>query len=110
MKSQKDKDAMMVMGCISIPIVIILTTVWGGFVLSILWNWFMPVIFGLPELTLVYAMALILVVNYMTGSANKSGASDSEEGPYESLFKAFLVAIFQPLFFLVVGRIVLYFM
>lgn len=38
----------------------------SGFVLSVLWRWFVVPPFGLPELTVAQALGIALVVNYVT--------------------------------------------
>ena len=42
----------------------------NGFAISTLWGWFIVPMFGLPALSIPYAIGLSLIVSYMTISAS----------------------------------------
>lgn len=67
----KDSDS-----CLSIVVLGTLLIVAGilvdGFILSVVWNWFMPLIFGLPELTIVESLAVSLVAGLFVSTRYKS--------------------------------------
>ena len=42
-----------------------------GWVLSILWGWFIVPFFGLPVLNIPYAIGIALVISYLTVSSSK---------------------------------------
>lgn len=73
---------------------IALSTVLNGFALSVIWNWFLPGIFGLPELRVVEAMAIALIVSYLTHQYDD--AKKEHEGT-EALGHALGVTIIKPL-------------
>jgi len=39
---------------------------WEGLVLKVLWNWFIPTLFGGPQMTIPYALGISLIVGLMT--------------------------------------------
>lgn len=47
-------------------IVMTLGAIWKGYVLTIVWSWFVVPTLGLPALTLVPAIGLALVASFMT--------------------------------------------
>lgn len=46
--------------------------IFNGFVLSVTWGWFVEPLFPVPDLVLMEAMGLALVVNYLTVSPSRS--------------------------------------
>lgn len=50
----------------------------NGLALSVIWNWFVPGIFGLPPLGIVQAMGIALIVSYLTHQY--SDAQSKHEG------------------------------
>lgn len=47
-------------------IVITATSLWQGFVLKLLWGWFVSPIFGLPKLAFMSAAGLLLLTSFLT--------------------------------------------
>ena len=64
----------------------------NGWVLSILWNWFMPISLGLPTLSISKAIGVSMVISYITyqKDAEKSGSKNAHHVFIEGL--AWLVA------------------
>lgn len=79
------------------------SAVWRGYVLSILWGWFMVPAFGLPALTVPLAIGLSLVVGFLTAHRLKKD-KDFEWG------WAIGNMIFAPAMVLLIGWIVTRFM
>ena len=90
-------------GCGSLPIVLVISTLWGGLVLSVVWNWFMPEIFGLPQLSIMQAIAVGLVVEYLTQTYTPQEKSGDVVASWIS---ALLIVFFRPLFVLAIGFVV----
>ena len=62
-----------------------LTSIWGGFVLTKLWIWFIVPVFHLPALTLVPAIGLCFVVSYLTHQYQHGGDDRSESDKFVSI-------------------------
>lgn len=67
----------------------------NGFALSVIWNWFVPGIFGLPELRIVEAMGIALIVAYLTHPY--SNAAKEHQGA-EALGYAVAHIVLKPVF------------
>lgn len=72
---------------------------WGGYVLSVLWNWFASDHFGLQSINLLQAIGMMIVVSFMTHQQSLS--SDKAYG--EVLAESYIYAALKPLMFLMVG-------
>lgn len=86
-----------------------ITPIWSGYVLSILWRWFVVPSLGAPVLTVGYAIGLSLVVGYMTQRHSKVDDPDWEKGFGYLMAKRIFIAMATPLLALGVGRIVVAF-
>ncbi|MCU4119322.1 hypothetical protein [Variovorax sp. N23] len=89
-----------------VPGVILLiaaSATWRGYVLSILWGWFMVPAFGLPGLTVPLAIGLALVIGFLTERSAKK-KEDFDWGI------AIAQLIFSPAIALLIGWIVTRFM
>jgi hypothetical protein len=85
-------------------IVIGVRAIMNGFVLSVLWNWFMVPIFTLPELTIISAIGLTMVISWMTYHV-ETRKKETEE------LKTFWVLFFlRPILVLSIGYIIHCFM
>lgn len=82
-----------------------LATIFQGYVLTLLWQWFIVTTFTVAPITLVPAIGLMLVVNYFTNQVN---LNDSERPNYQ--VEIAVVHILKPLLFLVAGFIIHLFM
>lgn len=78
---------------------IILGTVLNGWVLTILWGWFMVPIFNLPALTLVPAMGVALVIGYLTKNvgvkADENAAAAMIVYPFITLLIGYVIQLFM---------------
>ena len=77
----------------------VVAVIFEGFVLSILWKWFVVPVFGAPVLTITYAIGLALIVGMLTAKARKQ-----EHAP--ELVEVLSQGLVTPLVFLVIGWIV----
>lgn len=96
---------LMILGTITfIGLITIVGAILDGFVISILWNWFMVPIFDLPSLSIISALGLSLVIAWFT-SHNNTGKNEEVDNK-----KAIILFIMRPILFLLIGYIVHLFM
>jgi len=81
--------------------------VWKGFVLTVLWGWFVVPLFRLPELTIPAALGLSLVVGYMTKDGQQMKTGEDFGG---AVFKALIALALKPAVTLGVGWVIRGFM
>lgn len=53
-------------GVIALFVLLALSAIWSGYVLTILWAWFVVPTFHLPQLSLAAAIGIAIVVKYLT--------------------------------------------
>lgn len=75
------------------------SVVLNGYVLSVLWGWFIVPVFGLPALTIPVAIGIALVISFLTHQLN---LNDGDETGWKQLAFSFL----HPLLTLLAGWIV----
>ena len=80
------------------PLMIGATVALGGWVISILWGWFIVPAFGLPAISIPTAIGIDLLVTYMTWHGGKE--DDSSTG------KTFLMVLVCPGTMLLIGWVV----
>jgi len=69
---------MKIIGLITVFVVTaVLSALWNGYALSVLWRWFVVPVFGVPALSVCYAIGVSIVVSYLTHSY-QSTASDGK--------------------------------
>jgi len=83
-------------------LLIVPLTIWRGYALTVLWQWFMVPALGLPELRVAEAIGVALVVTYLT---YHSAGSDIKDGTEEAVKRTVFQALF-PLLALGFGWIV----
>lgn len=76
---------------------------WKGYVLTILWRWFIVPVFGAPALTVAPAIGVLAVVGLLTYQARK-GEADWNAAEY------FLLGTLNPALALFGGWVVTWFM
>lgn len=82
--------------------IVIAAAIIGGWVFSVLWNWFIPVIFeGMPRLSIGQAMAVSLVVRFL----NPMTWNPEEKDPDKKRGRL-AAQILLPFLFLAVGWII----
>lgn len=108
------------LGCvvllILVPVFLVIDVIWWGFVISTLWNWFVPGIFGLATLTLLQSYGLYLVARVLTfnplvgkNSALLESLSDKESIKIAN-FSMFFVSLIAGGAFLLIGWAIQFFM
>jgi uncharacterized membrane protein len=84
-----------------------LSALYSGYVLSVLWAWFVVPTFGLPALTIPVAIGLALIVSFMA----KSDAEEKTDDEITSkIVSAVVKAILKPSFALLFGWVATLFM
>jgi hypothetical protein len=81
-----------------------LGVIWNGYVLSVLWGWFVVPTFGMQPLALAPAIGLALVASSLTHQYKKDAKSEKSEIG-ETIY-AFSLMMVQPAMLLLVGWIV----
>jgi hypothetical protein len=74
---------------------LVISTMFRGFILSVLWGWFMVPIFNLPVLAIAPAIGLSVIVTFLTASLpdEKSERSFSFAIGYSLVFSALSLLI-----------------
>ena len=85
------------------------SSVANGFVLGILWKWFVVPVFGLSALTLPQSMGIALIVGSLTRTYTGDLAT-KEEPQGKQLGKRILFSFLSPLLALIIGWIIHQFM
>lgn len=88
-------------GLIGVSSIIAALAAWRGYVLSVLWLWFIVATFGVPAISIPAAIGIMLIVGMFKNTAKKN-THDVEESAWETLGKGFVV----PLIVLGMGWIV----
>ena len=95
------------LGCILVIVSLIASSLWSGFVLSILWGWFIAATFDIQTIGIAPAIGLSLVVRYLT---YQQAPTDTSKTSTERVIEALVVAFLQPTFALAFGWLVHQFM
>jgi hypothetical protein len=78
----------------------------SGYVLSVLWGWFLVPLLGLPEITISGAIGIAIIVGYLTHQTQPT----EDESFRDRMFEAIGMAIFKPTFVLFIGWLVTFWM
>ena len=101
-------------GCLvmvlSLPILIVGGSILNGYVLSVLWVWFVVPIFGLPALSIISAIGVSMVVSYLTYHDAGYKKEKTEADLTRSFAHMVAVMIIRPSFVLLFGWILNCFM
>jgi len=95
-------------GVIGVITLIVVSSVLNGYVLSVLWGWFVVPTFGAPQLSIAPAIGIALVVSYMTHQTHDCQKEDKSPG--EKIAVGTAILVLKPLVALFFGWIVLLFM
>lgn len=104
----KDEQVVAVtaLAILGVPALLFFSALLNGYVLSILWKWFISGVFEIRQITISQAAGLSLIINYLTASfSNKQ--KDEREHPF---LQDFVTALAKPLFSLLFGWIITLFM
>lgn len=98
-------------GILSFVFVLVFSSIYEGYVLSMLWRWFVVPTFGVSQLPIVPAIGIVLMMGYLTHQIYDFKKEEKEE---ENLtvqtVKRITVTILKPTLALVFGWIVHLFM
>ena len=93
-----------ILAILSIFAVVAIGLIWRGFVLSVLWGWFIiPVFPAMPVLSIPVAIGIAIVVSFLTYQLNSKEKSDQ---PIQQMG----VALLYPGVVLILGWIVTFFL
>jgi hypothetical protein len=93
---------LVLLSLLGISALVVLSSIWRGFVLSILWGWFMVPLFGLPALNIPFAIGIALVVGFLTHQS-------SNENEKTDWGNSITMAVMYPALILLVGWVVTFF-
>ena len=86
---------------------ILISTLWGGYVLTILWKWFIVATLHFPQISIPSAIGLLLVVSFMT---HQFGYIENKIDLNTYFLQRLSHAFVKPLYALGIGWIVHQFM
>lgn len=82
-----------------------------GWILKIMWGWFMTPIFHIPQITTVQAIGIAVVIGFLTEQPHKSQKiPESNKERLRMIGKAFLSGIIYASFSLIMGWVAHFFM
>lgn len=96
------KIAAIVVGAVA---VIALNVLWGGYVGSVLWEWFVVSAFGLPKLTVAQAIGISLTATFF-GRGLRDHNSSSSDDFGDQITQVVVIGFCFPLFGLGLGWLV----
>lgn len=113
MKRNSDLDGVGCFGLIVFTLLaVVVGTIANGWALSTLWGWFIVPLFGLPALSIPYALGISTIAGFLL-SANNTSKSDSKSNGDRELSTLFaeLIAlvVLRPAFAVLMGWIILQF-
>lgn len=107
--NNQEKENLLACSLVLLVLLIVtpLMAILQGWVLTVLWSWFVVPTFGLPELSIAVAIGLSLIVGMFKGYSTTRKSEDLETS--EKVGQV-IVMIFGPFFVLFLGWIVHLFM
>ncbi|MBI2466133.1 MAG: hypothetical protein HYV66_02820 [Candidatus Sungbacteria bacterium] len=95
-------------GIVGVGLLMVLTSIFNGYALNVLWEWFIVPTFGAPNLGIVPAIGVAMVVSYLThqthnckkeernfGEMVAEGAARAVVNPSLALFFGWIVHLFM---------------
>jgi len=64
-------------GCVILVVLVVVVAFLGAWVMTIAWNWLMPELFGLPEITFWQMVVLSFITNGLTGGSSLANRGSS---------------------------------
>lgn len=105
---KKEADSTAVIGCLALLVSWPVLAIWNGYVLSVLWGWFIVTTFEARPLTIPAALGIAAVLGYLTHQVEEY--TDKDKSTLERFTQTILVGLFRPAFALAFGWIVYRFM
>ncbi len=100
-EGKMEKLLALIIALAGVVAIVFLSSVWYGYVLTILWAWFIVPVFKLPILSIPVAIGIALIVRYLTHKGTKKE---------EINLKFLSMEFFNPLAVLFIGWIVSHFL
>lgn len=85
---------------LGVTALLVFSSMWRGYVFSILWGWFIVPVFHLPMLGIATAIGVAMVVSFLTHQLRKEETDNTAYG------EVFGLVFFYPLVFLGIGWVV----
>ncbi len=95
-------------GIVGVGILMVGSSIFNGYALSVLWGWFVVPVFGAPALGIVPAIGIAMVVSYLTYQTHDCKKEEKSFG--KTIAEGTVIAILKPSFALLFGWIVHLFM
>ena len=87
---------------VGVPALLLVTNVWRGYVLSVLWGWFVAPHFALPAISIPIAIGISCMVGLLT--MHRSGSeAEQEKSAGEKFAVALVVSLLAPAIALLIG-------
>lgn len=83
---------------------VIVASIMNGWVMSILWSWFIVPLFGLPLLSIPQSIGFALVIGILTKNQTNSNSKDKDTSTLVAEIIGY--GVFSPLLFLFMGWII----
>jgi hypothetical protein len=93
-----------ILAIIALPLIVVVSSIANGFVLTVLWSWFVIPIFSLPPLNIPQAIGISLVMSYLTHQ--KTESKNDDKGILEQAISLLLYVILYPALVLGIAWIV----
>ena len=95
-------------GIVGVGFLMVFSSIFNGYALSVLWGWFVVPTFGAPALGVVPAIGVAMVVSYLTYQTHDCKKEETTFG--ETIAKGTMMVVLKPSFALFFGWIVHLFM
>lgn len=89
MKSD-DRFGLAMLALLGIFGLLVLSPIYSGFVLLKLWAWFVVPVFGLPKLSLAYAIGIGYTAWALLGTYDSASTEEAKKAPWRTLGMALL--------------------
>jgi hypothetical protein len=106
-----------ILSCLGILVLLVIllpgSIIMSGWVLTILWSWFIVPVFNLPSLTIPYAIGISTVISMLTNKTVSSNAVNNKNEKKETstvIAEALALSFGVPLFLLFFGWIITLFL
>jgi hypothetical protein len=107
----KDNKAFSCIGILFVMfLVIVISTVLSGFVIQIMWGWFVTPLFGILPPTVAQAIGLSLFVGLFRAVENRGQGTDDGTPKTEKILTGIFVAVVNPLVYLALGYVIALFL
>jgi hypothetical protein len=104
MKDEEKSCLIVALAAIALPVIVVFSSVVNGFVLTILWKWFVIPVFSLPALNIPQAIGISMVIAFLTHQRVKN--KDDNKEVFELWLSLFFYSVFYPLLVLGISWIV----